>query len=67
MVFKYMSLISKKMIYKIHAYISLIFFIPLVIICFSGSLLVYKDEIDHILIPQKIKTYGSSQKERLDF
>lgn len=67
MVFKYMSLISKKMIYKIHAYISLIFFIPLIIICFSGSLLVYKDEIDHILIPQKIKTYGSSQKARLDF
>lgn len=39
---------SQKIAFKLHAYISLAIFIPLVIVCLSGSLLVYKDELNSI-------------------
>ena len=57
--------------YKIHTYISLIFCIPLVIVCFTGSVLVYKDEINNILMPGVIYVAKNSdeneQKSRLKF
>ena len=57
--------------YKIHTYISLIFCIPLVIVCFTGSVLVYKDEINNILMPGVIYVVKNSdkneQKSRLKF
>ena len=57
--------------YKIHTYISLVFCIPLVIVCFTGSVLVYKDEINNILMPGVIYVAKNSdeneQKSRLKF
>ena len=57
--------------YKIHTYASLIFCIPLVIACFTGSVLVYKDEINNILMPGVIYVAKNSdeneQKSRLKF
>ena len=57
--------------YKIHTYISLISCIPLVIVCFTGSVLVYKDEINNILMPGVIYVVKNSdeneQKSRLKF
>lgn len=50
-----MKLISQKTLYKLHTYMSLLFLAPFVIVCVSGSILVYKDEIDAILYPKKIK------------
>ena len=46
-----MNIFDKKIMYKIHTYASLIFCIPLVIACFTGSVLVYKDEINNLLMP----------------
>ena len=57
--------------YKIHTYASLIFCIPLVIACFTGSVLVYKDEINNLLMPGVIYVAKNSdeneQKSRLKF
>ncbi len=32
-----------------HTYLSLLFFIPLAVVCFSGTILVYKDELNSLL------------------
>lgn len=66
-----MNIFSKKIMYKIHTYASLIFCIPLVIACFTGSVLVYKDEINNLLMPGVIYVAKNSdeneQKSRLKF
>lgn len=62
-----MSILDKKTMYKIHTYISLIFCIPLVIVCFTGSVLVYKDEINNILMPGVIYVADGNDKKRLKF
>lgn len=62
-----MSILDKKTMYKIHTYISLIFCIPLVIACFTGSVLVYKDEINNILMPDTIYIADSDDKKRIKF
>ena len=57
--------------YKIHTYASLIFCIPLVVACFTGSVLVYKDEINNLLMPGAIYVATNSnkteRKSRLNF
>ena len=67
-VFKQMNF--KKLTYKIHTYISLIFCIPFIIVCLSGSLLVYKDEINNILASAAVNISPShrvGQNLRLGF
>lgn len=66
-VFKQMNF--KKLAYKIHTYISLIFCIPFIIVCLSGSLLVYKDEINDILSPDAVNVSlpSGQQNSRLGF
>lgn len=49
----------KKFLFKVHKYLSLIFFIPIIIVSLSGALLVYKYEIDKSLM----KDVVSVQKE----
>lgn len=41
-----------KAITKIHAYLSLVFSLPLIIVCATGSILVYKSEIGSVFTPQ---------------
>ena len=43
-----------KTIWKIHSWLGLIAGIPLIIIAFTGSLLVFKDEINTVLIPDRV-------------
>ena len=62
-----MKILDKKIMYKIHTYASLIFCIPLVIVCFTGSVLVYKDEINNILMPDTIYIADSDDKKRIKF
>ena len=54
-----------------HTYLSLLFFIPLAVVCFSGAILVYKNEINSLLAPNVVnvnlnKAKGSAlmSKER---
>ena len=46
-----MKFLNLKLFYKVHAYLSLLFFIPLVVVCFSGAILVYKDELNSLFHP----------------
>lgn len=46
-------MVSKKTIWRIHSWLGLIAGIPLLVIAFSGSVLVYKDELNALLIPEK--------------
>ena len=46
-----MKFLNLKLFYKVHAYLSLLFFIPLVVVCFSGAILVYKDELNSLFNP----------------
>ena len=62
-----MNIFDKKTMYKIHTYISLIFCIPLVIACFTGSVLVYKDKINNILMPGVIYVADGNDEKRLKF
>ncbi|WP_462109716.1 PepSY domain-containing protein [Campylobacter concisus] len=49
-----MKFLNQKFFYKLHTYLSLLFFIPLVVVCFSGAILVYKDELNSLLAPNVI-------------
>lgn len=40
---------------KIHTWLALIAFIPLLVICLTGSILVFKHEIDSLLMPNKVR------------
>ena len=62
-----MNIFDKKIMYKIHTYASLIFCIPLVVACFTGSVLVYKDEINNILTPGVIYVADGNDKKRIKF
>ena len=46
-----MKFLNQKFFYKLHTYLSLLFFILLAVVCFSGAILVYKDELNSLFIP----------------
>ncbi|MBU2970806.1 PepSY domain-containing protein [Pseudoalteromonas sp. C2R02] len=45
----------RKKIFKWHSYLALIAMLPLIIICITGSILVFKVEIDTVLMPKKMQ------------
>lgn len=45
---------NNKILFKWHSWAALIAFIPLVVICVTGSILVFKSEIDTLLMPQSV-------------
>ena len=47
-----------------HTYLSLLFFIPLAVVCFSGAILVYKDELNSLLAPNVVNV--NLNKENLN-
>ncbi|MCV2885673.1 PepSY domain-containing protein [Aestuariibacter sp. AA17] len=55
----------KKSAFKIHSWLALFALIPLLVISLTGSILVYKQEIDEWLMPDKAMLSGVSG-ERLD-
>ena len=42
----------RKTLFKIHSWIALIAIIPLIVISITGSVLVFKSEIDGLLMPE---------------
>lgn len=52
----------KNIAYKIHTYLSLTICILFTIICISGSLLVYKDELNSLFSPNTTDIIGGGAK-----
>ena len=61
-----MKFLNQKFFYKLHTYLSLLFFIPLAVVCFSGAILVYKNEINNIFIPELVNANLKAQRISLD-
>lgn len=47
--------LMRKKLFKWHSYLALIAMLPLIIICITGSILVFKVEIDTLLMPKKMQ------------
>lgn len=45
----------RKKLFKWHSYLALIAMLPLIVICITGSILVFKVEIDTVLMPNKMQ------------
>ena len=43
----------RKTLFKVHSWLALIAIIPLIVISITGSVLVFKSEIDGLLMPDK--------------
>lgn len=57
----------RKTLFKLHSYLSLVALIPIVIASATGSILVFKAEIDRWLMPQAAALpYSESEKAHLD-
>jgi uncharacterized iron-regulated membrane protein len=44
-----------KWLFKLHSWLALAVFLPLLVICVTGSILVFKHEIDGLLMPDKVR------------
>lgn len=55
-----------KTLFKLHSWAALAAFLPLLVICITGSLLVFKYEIDHLLMADKVTVTPSSDRLLLD-
>ncbi|AQQ66781.1 hypothetical protein Mag101_03345 [Microbulbifer agarilyticus] len=53
-----------KTLFKVHSWMALAAFIPLLVICITGSILVFKHEIDSVLLADKVRV-ESAGRERL--
>jgi len=49
-----------KWLFKWHSRLALVAFIPLLVICVTGSVLVFKHEIDSLLMPEKVRVDTSA-------
>lgn len=55
-----------KSLFKIHSWAALLAFIPLLVICVTGSLLVFKHEIDSLLMPDSVRVAPQAARLPLD-
>jgi len=55
---------QKKTLHKWHGWLGIIFMIPFLLICLTGSILVFKKEIDGVLLPE-VATLAPSNEPRL--
>lgn len=55
----------RKKLYSWHKYLSLIMFLPIVLVTLTGSILVYKYEVDNILMPNVVSV--KVKEERISF
>ncbi len=56
----------RKSVFKIHSWLAMISFIPILIISLTGSVLVFKSEIDHWQMPEKTKVGVHNERIPLD-
>lgn len=56
-----------KILFKLHGWMALVAFVPLLLICVSGSVLVFKHEIDAALMHDKVRVaVGDRERQSLD-
>ncbi|WIO75204.1 PepSY-associated TM helix domain-containing protein [Porticoccaceae bacterium LTM1] len=55
-----------KSLFKIHSWAAILAFIPLLVICVTGSILVFKHEIDTLLMADKVRVTPSSERASMD-
>ena len=56
-----------KILFKLHGWMALIAFVPLLVICLTGSILVFKHEIDSALMQDKVRVeVDGRQRQSLD-
>ncbi|MFT5575427.1 MAG: putative iron-regulated membrane protein [Bermanella sp.] len=55
-----------RFLFKLHGYLALIACIPLVLVCLSGSALVFKHDIDRLLMPGKVSVQPLNSRLSLD-
>ncbi|MAK44891.1 MAG: PepSY-associated TM helix domain-containing protein [Spongiibacter marinus] len=55
-----------KWLFKWHSWLALAACLPLVIICATGSVLVFKHEIDRLLMPEKVRVEVAGPRQSLD-
>ncbi|WP_295798127.1 PepSY domain-containing protein [uncultured Microbulbifer sp.] len=53
-----------KTLFKLHSWMALIAFVPLLVICVTGSILVFKHEIDSVLLKDRVRV-DAAGRERL--
>lgn len=56
----------RKTLHKWHGWLGIIFMIPFLLICLTGSILVFKTEIDSVLLPD-VATLAPSEAPRLPY
>ena len=55
-----------KVLFKVHSTLALIFFLPILVICLTGSVLVFKYELDRALTPQRVSVEPDGNRQSLD-
>ncbi len=55
-----------KSLFKIHSWVALFAFIPLLVVCITGSILVFKHEIDALLMHDKVRVSPAAERAPLD-
>lgn len=55
-----------KWLFKIHSWSALVVCLPLLLICVTGSILVFKHEIDSLLMHDKVRVEPASERQSLD-
>jgi len=56
-----------KILFKLHSWMALATFVPLLVICVSGSILVFKHEIDSTLMEDKVRVaFDGRERQSLD-
>ncbi|MBQ4848312.1 PepSY-associated TM helix domain-containing protein [Pseudoalteromonas sp. MMG005] len=53
---------TKRQLYKLHSWVGLLCLLPFLLICLTGSLLVFKTEIDRILLPEETVVFASEER-----
>lgn len=57
---------SNKWLFKIHSWSALAVCLPLLLICVTGSILVFKHEIDTLLMRDKVRVEPTGERQSLD-
>ena len=57
---------SNKLLFRIHSWSALAVCLPLLVICLTGSVLVFKHEIDSLLMHDKVRVEPLPQRQSLD-
>ena len=53
-----------KTLFKLHSWMALVAFVPLLLVCLTGSILVFKHEIDTALMESKVRIAGEGRERQ---